>query len=79
MHFCERLLSNSPEVVALMGHDPFPDKPPRYIRAVAFDYRFTDFATRRTDGTWWRREPKGLYCPVLWLKDTPSPPGSGQR
>ena len=69
LHFCERLLSGSPEVVALMGHNPFPNAPPRYIRAMLYDYRFTDFAMRRKEGTWWRRERKGPYCPVLSLKD----------
>jgi hypothetical protein len=60
-----RLLEGSPPVLALLAHDPFPGEPPRYIRAVLYDYYFTDLATLREKGTWWRREPKGLYAPVL--------------
>jgi predicted DCC family thiol-disulfide oxidoreductase YuxK len=69
LRFCERLLRGSPEVLALLEHNPFPDAPPRYLRALVYDYRFTDFATRRRDGTWWRRELKGAYCPQLSLRE----------
>jgi hypothetical protein len=68
LQFCERLLRGEPNVLALLKTNPFPKKPPRYIRAVVYDYRFTDFRTRRATGQWWRRELKGLYCPVLSLR-----------
>jgi hypothetical protein len=62
IHFCERLLEGSPDVLNLLEKNPFPDAPPKQIRAVVYDYRFTDFKTRRQTGEWWRREVKGLYC-----------------
>jgi predicted DCC family thiol-disulfide oxidoreductase YuxK len=65
INFCVRLLQNEPAVTRLLAHNPFPDRPPRYIRAVVYEYRFTSFAERRATGHWWKREPKGLYCPVL--------------
>ncbi len=68
INFCARLLQGSPEVLSLLKTNPFPDKPPRYIRAVVYDYKFTDFSTKRTEGTWWQREFKGLYCPILSLR-----------
>ena len=64
---CLRLLKGSPPVLALLERNPFPRHPPRYIRAVVYEYRFTDFATRRRTGAWWRREDKGLYLPPLSL------------
>ena len=67
VNFCFRLLQNSPEVVCLLRHNPFPQAPPRYIRAVVYEYHFTDFATRRKTGAWWRREFKGWYLPVISL------------
>jgi len=67
--FLARLLSGSPQVLALLEQNPFPRHPPRYIRAILYDYHFTDAATRRRDGTWWRREPLGLYCPVATLPE----------
>ena len=62
-----RIAQGSDEVVDLLGHNPFPEKPPRYVRAMVYDYQFTDRATRRKEGTWWRRTQKGLYCPMISL------------
>ncbi|MGH9432505.1 MAG: lipase maturation factor family protein [Terriglobia bacterium] len=62
------LLEDSPEVLKLLGSDPFPDAPPRYVRALAYDYRFTDFATRRATSNWWQREYKGIYFPPVSLR-----------
>ncbi len=69
-NFGFRLLQGSPEVLALIARNPFPQAPPRYLRAVVYDYHFTDFATRRKTGAWWRRELKGDYFPVLSLRST---------
>jgi len=60
-----RLLEGSPPVLALLRQNPFPDHPPRFIRAVLDDYHFTNFAERRRSGAWWRREETGIYLPVL--------------
>ena len=66
--FLYRLLQGSPTVLALLERNPFPDAPPRYIRSVLYDYRFTDAATRRATGAWWRREMKGFYSPAQSLR-----------
>ena len=68
LRLCYQLLRNSPPVVNLFAGNPFPGTPPRYIRAVVYRYHFTDSAARRASGAWWRREPLGLYCPVLTLE-----------
>ena len=60
-----RLLEGSPEVLGLLAHNPFPEHPPRYVRAALFDYRFTSSEERHRTGAWWRREAKGLYLPAL--------------
>jgi hypothetical protein len=62
-----RLLQGSPEVRALLREDPFPDRPPRYVQALVYDYHFTTPAERRQDGAWWRRELKGSYFPPISL------------
>jgi len=69
INFCYRLLQGSPEVLSLLERNPFPEAPPKYIRALVYDYHFTDFAARRADGAWWRRELRGEYCPMLSLRD----------
>lgn len=61
-----RLLEGSPEVLALLEWNPFPSQPPRYVRAVLYDYRFTRAGEDAT--AWWKRERRGLYCPPLSLK-----------
>jgi predicted DCC family thiol-disulfide oxidoreductase YuxK len=68
LSFCEKLLQGQPEVLALLKTNPFPDAPPRYLRAMVYDYHFTDFAARRETGAWWRRTLLGPYCPVLSLR-----------
>jgi hypothetical protein len=70
INFCVRLLHGSPEVVGLLEGNPFPDAPPRFIRATVYEYHFTDPATFRREGAWWRSELKGEYCPILSLRDT---------
>jgi predicted DCC family thiol-disulfide oxidoreductase YuxK len=69
INFCVRVLQGSPEVLGLLERNPFPNGPPRYIRAVVYDYHFTDFDTRRKTGAWWRRELKGDYLPAISLRN----------
>jgi hypothetical protein len=66
--FLLRLLEGSPDVLGLLEHNPFPKRPPRYVRASFYRYHFTNFAERRESGAWWRREARGLYCPALSLQ-----------
>jgi hypothetical protein len=64
--FLQRLLENEPSVTALLHRNPFPDKPPVYVRAEFYDYTFTDEAGKAT-GRWWERHLLGLYFPVVAL------------
>lgn len=66
--FLFRLLEGSPEVLGLLGSNPFGDIPPRYVRAALYDYRFTRSEERT--GAWWKREYRGLYCPAISLSGT---------
>lgn len=80
------LLSNDSDVLSLFAADPFPQGPPKQVRAVLWQYWFTDLATKRTTGMWWRREFLGLYAPALertpdgsffvtaWPDSQPPPP-----
>jgi predicted DCC family thiol-disulfide oxidoreductase YuxK len=68
VNFCVRLLQGEPSVLPLINHNPFPAAPPRFVRAVVYEYHFTDWATRRKTGNWWRRELKGLYLPAFSLR-----------
>jgi len=64
-----RLLQGSPPVLDLMGNNPFPDHPPKYVRAVLYKYEFTTAEERRQTGNWWKREQTGIYCPPVSLNE----------
>lgn len=70
-NFMLRILQGEPSVLSLLEHNPFPEKPPRLLRAVLFQYRFTSPEERADSGAWWQRDDRGDYCPPVTL--------SGQR
>jgi hypothetical protein len=65
---CEHLLRGTPDVLALFAHNPFPARPPRFIRVVRYDYHFTNAAERARTGRWWRRTPLDYYIPAVSLR-----------
>lgn len=67
--FCVRLLQGSPQVLALLKTNPFPGKPPRYIRAEFYNYEFTNISERRATGAWWKRKLIGEYLPPVSLSE----------
>jgi hypothetical protein len=58
-----RLLEGQPDVLGLLGRNPFPDHPPRAVRATLYEYRFTKPGQPR----WWTRELTGPYFPEVSL------------
>jgi hypothetical protein len=58
------LRAGTPEVLALLGRNPFPVAPPRLVRFAQYDYRFTTPEERKRTGAWWKRELVG-YLPEL--------------
>ncbi len=62
-HMVWKLLHGDPGVLSLLANDPFPQAPPRYIRAELYRYRFTRLG-EDTDA-WWKRNRVGSYLPPL--------------
>ena len=62
-----KLLEGSAPVLSLLGPNPFPDHPPKYVRAQLYEYQFADPKTHAQTGWWWIRRPRGLYFPELSL------------
>jgi hypothetical protein len=56
-------------VLHLLARNPFPDRPPRFIRAEFHEYHFSLPAGRRATGDWWRRDLVGEYMPAISLPD----------
>ena len=69
-NFLLRLLNGAPEVLKLLEKNPFPDKPPKFVRATLYNYHFTDLKTKRETGAWWVRQYKGPYSSTLALKES---------
>lgn len=63
-----RLLQGSPPVLDLFEHNPFPEQPPKYIRALFYEYRFTRPETRNHTEDWWERKLVGVYYPTVSFK-----------
>ena len=61
----EKLLLNDRAVIGLFRSDPFNGTPPRYVRAVLWQYWFTSLDEKRSSGNWWRRRLLGLYAPAI--------------
>jgi len=60
-----RLLQGSRDVTGLLAQNPFPDKPPHYIRAMFYRYRFTTAGELRKTGAWWKRQELREYLPTV--------------
>ena len=65
-HFVWRLLHNDPGTLSLLANNPFPDAPPRYIRARLYRYHFAPLGST----PWWTREPVGEWLPALSVDDS---------
>jgi hypothetical protein len=68
----ERILQGEPSVMHLMGPPPF-DRPPHYLRALLYSYRFTSPAERsRTGAVWERQFIRVWFGPVALNQQTNS-------
>jgi hypothetical protein len=61
----ERLLAGDPVTLRLLRRNPFPDAPPRFVRARLDHYRYTTPSERRATRQWWVREPAGELMPPV--------------
>jgi predicted DCC family thiol-disulfide oxidoreductase YuxK len=68
-----RLLQGSHDVKRQLAHNPFPDKPPRYIRAMFYRYRFTTVSELRQTGAWWKRQELREYLPTISVDQLRNP------
>jgi len=63
-----KLLEGDRAVLDLLRSNPFPDRPPRWVRAQLYLYRFTSPEEHRRTGAWWTRTLAGPYFPEVRLK-----------
>jgi hypothetical protein len=70
VNFMAKLLEGDKATLSLLRTNPFPDKPPHYVRAVLWEYHFTTPDERRKTHAWWKTTPVGSYFPTVSL-DSP--------
>jgi Lipase maturation factor len=63
-----RLLEGDEPTLGLLRTNPFGEHPPRYVRALYYEYRFTTREEHQRTGRWWNRELVGLYHPPATLR-----------
>ena len=64
----ELLLHGDGDVLGLFAGNPFPDAPPKYVRAVIWQYWFSTPQQKREQGIWWTRQELGTYAPTIMLR-----------
>lgn len=62
-----KLLHNDPVAISLFAGNPFPDEPPRYVRAVLYRYSFAK--PGNPQGNSWNRERLNLWLPPMSAND----------
>ena len=71
-NFIYHLLKGTPEVLALIRGNPFPDHPPKYVRTQIYEYVFSTPKEKKEHGWWWHRHligqftaPSSLRTPIV--------------
>jgi hypothetical protein len=77
--FLGRLLAGDRATLGLLRRNPFPDRPPSYVRARLYRYRFTSWRELRATGAWWERTPAGDFVGPLRLADASGGEGVDDR
>ncbi|WP_018616890.1 lipase maturation factor family protein [Segetibacter koreensis] len=67
LNLVSKLLHNDPGAVSLFAANPFANKPPLYVRAVLYRYRFAK--PNNPQGLWWNRERVNIWLPAMSAND----------
>ncbi|MEO6848707.1 MAG: lipase maturation factor family protein [Chthoniobacterales bacterium] len=68
LHLVWKLLHNDPGILSLFDGNPFPEKPPSYVRAMLYRYKFAK--PGNPHGDWWEREELGQWLPPFSIQST---------
>ena len=69
VNFMAKLLENDRAMLSLLKSNPFPETPPKWVRARLYEYRFASSETHRQTGAWWVRTEAGMWFPPVSLDD----------
>ena len=63
-----KLLEGDRDVLSLLRSNPFGSHPPKQVRALLYEYRFTTPEERKQTGAWWKRSLIGEYFPPVSMQ-----------
>ena len=67
LHFIWKLLHNDKGTLSLLSTNPFPERPPHFVRAQYYKYQFA--LPTDPSGDWWQRTLLGSWLPALSADD----------
>jgi hypothetical protein len=67
--FMGKLLQGNKPVLGLLRYNPFPGAPPKFVRALLYEYHFTTPEDHVAAAPIWDRKLVGLYFPAVSLND----------
>ena len=67
VHLLYKLLLGQPSILSLLASNPFPARPPKYIRAELYRYEFTRVGDGSAD--YWKRTRAGVFVPPVSAMD----------
>jgi hypothetical protein len=62
-----KLLEGDPATLGLLRYNPFSAHPPRYVRALLYEYHFTTPEEHRATHAWWKCKLRSTYFPAVSL------------
>src|SRR3954454_2005549 len=62
-----KFLEGDHAALTLIRTNPFPDHPPRWVRAQLYLYKFTSPEEKKRTGRWWNRQFVAPYFPAVRL------------
>jgi hypothetical protein len=68
------LLTGDPDMLQLLGNNPFTGQPPARVRVTRYRYWFTTWRQLRRTGAWWERTPAGIFQGPVTLPVPPRGP-----
>jgi len=63
LKFLVEILAGNEVVLGLLDSNPFSKEPPKWLRVVRYDYKFTSVEEWKRTGHWWKRKTAGKYLP----------------
>lgn len=61
----QKLLEDDRATLKLLRRNPFQNSPPKFVRALFYQYKYTNWQEKRETRAWWVRRLIGVYLPPV--------------